>query len=291
MISAPVPLLRNITAFTLLTGMATMARAQHQLLVMDDNKPEVVVAARDVWPQVMEDGKLRMIRANRFALAERGDYLPFYVAVRNAYAKTSGLRMRAGAGVVNREFHFRCDLETAYSLENVFMVLMVKNDRGQDGVFICEVGRLEPRDPRPVELAVQTTLDPASFKYQLYLFSGGREVFQSRIPAEVMAAALNRMVADKIRDVRDAPPQPFVGPQPEYPHALFRKKVAGSATISFTLDDRGVVSDPAVAAATQPDFGEAAMAVIKDWRFLPKVTDGHPVASKAEMPFDFGPPK
>ena len=289
--STPVPRLRLLAALAFVTGLAPIARAQHQLLVIDDNKPEVVVAARDVWPQVMEDGKLRMVRANRYSLVERGEYLPFFVAVRNANAKTSGLRMRAGAGVVNREFHFRCELETAYSLENVFLVLLVKNSRGQDGVFIFEIGRLEPRDPHPVELTVPMNLDPASFNYKLYLFSGGREVFQSRLPADVMAAALDRMVAERIRDVRDAPPQPFVGPQPEYPHVLLRKKVAGSATISFTLDERGAVSAPAIAAATQPEFGEAALAVIKDWRFLPKVADGRPVETKAEMPFNFGPPK
>jgi outer membrane biosynthesis protein TonB len=50
------------------------------------------------------------------------------------------------------------------------------------------------------------------------------------------------------------------------------------------------VSDPKLVAASLPEFGEAAMAVIRQWRFLPTVKNGHPVPTRVEMPFNFPAP-
>jgi TonB family protein len=106
-----------------------------------------------------------------------------------------------------------------------------------------------------------------------------------------MDAALNRMVRERIKDVQNSPVTPILGPAPEYPAALSKKGIEGSATLSFTIDTNGSVSDPAVVEASQPEFGEAALAVIRQWRFLPKVKNGQPVRARAEMPFMFSAPK
>ena len=281
---------RLVAVSALLLGAAPTARAQHLLVVVDGNKPEIVVAAQGTRPQVLEDGKLRTINASRFALVDCGEYLPLYVAVRHIQVKTSSAMFSDGTGDINKEFHLNGELETAFSLENVFVVLTVKNDHGENGLFLFEIGRLEPREPRQLDLAVPMSMDNAPGRFELYLFSGGRELFQSWMPIGAAEAALDRMVFDRIREVKNAPPQPFVGPAPEYPRELLRKKVAGSASVRFDLDARGRVLDPVVVSASQPEFGEAALAAIKDWRFLPKVRNGRPVETKAEMPFNFGSP-
>jgi TonB family protein len=133
-------------------------------------------------------------------------------------------------------------------------------------------------------------MESAPGHYDLYLFSGGRELFQSMMPIGAMEFALNRMVHERIKDLQDSPCSPFVGPAPEYPKALYKKGIDGSATLSFAIDARGAVSEPVLVSATQPEFGEAAMAVIRLWRFLPRVKDGHPVSTRAEMPFAFTTP-
>jgi TonB family protein len=291
--SAPVAAggrLRGLVVAALLAGSGPIAHAQHLLVVKDGDKAAVVVAAQDTRPQVLENGKLRTATADRYALVERGEYLPLYVAVRHPEVKTTSLIVDGGAGEINREFHFSCELETAYSLSNVFLVLAMKNDRGENSLFLFGVGRLEPRTPDPIDLVVPMLMDNAPGRYQLYLFSGGRELFQSRMPIGAMENALNRMVAARVRGLQDAPPQPFVGPEPEYPRALRKKKVSGSATLAFTVDARGRIFDATVVAATHPEFGEAALAAIREWRFLPQVKGGRPVSTKAEMPFNFAPP-
>ena len=42
--------------------------------------------------------------------------------------------------------------------------------------------------------------------------------------------------------------------------------------------------------ASDPAFGEAALAAIRMWRFLPSVRNGTPVATNAVIPFVFDPP-
>jgi TonB family protein len=283
--------IRRVFSVLLLVGCAPFAFGQHYLAVKNGDKKSVVVAAKGIYPIVLNGGKLEVVRASRFALGEGGEYLPVHVAVRNLWVQTSSSMIDTG-NEINREFHLKCDLETAFPLDYVFLVIVLKNDLGNAGLFLFEVGRLEPRRLSPVDLMVPMTMDSAPGRYDFYLFSGGRELFQSMMPIGAMEFALNRMVHEHIKDVQDAPAAPFVGPAPEYPKAFFKKGIEGNATLSFAIDANGAVSDPAVVKASQPEFGEAAMAVIRLWRFLPSVQAGHPVPSRAVLPFEFSvPPK
>ena len=281
--------IRRALPVLLLACWAQLAFGQHYLAVKDGDKTSIVVAAKGIYPMVLEEGKLEVVHATKFALGEGGQYLPIHVSVRHSWVETSSAMVDTG-GEINREFHLKCDLETAFSLEHVFLVIVLKNDRGDSGLFLFEVGKLEPRRLFPVNLRVPMNMANAAGHYDLYLFSGGRELFQSMMPFGAMESALNRMVHERIKDLRDSPTQPFVGPAPEYPPALFRKGIEGSATLSFAIDANGAVSDPKLVAASLPEFGEAAMAVIRQWRFLPTVKNGHPVPTRAEMPFNFPAP-
>jgi len=265
------------------------AAGQHFLAVKDGDKTSIVVAARDISPMVLRGDKLEVVQAARFVLGQGGEYLPLFVAVRHQEVRTSAMTANGG-NEFNKEFHFFCDLETAYSLKHVFVVIVLHNRGGDSGLFLFEVGDLKPRDPTPFKVRVPMTMQSDSGHYDFYLFSGGREVFQSMMGMGVMDLALDRMVRERIQDVGNSPAKPFVGPAPEYPKALLRKKTDGSATVSFAVDARGAVVDPAVVGASQPEFGEAALAAIRQWRFLPTVKGGRPVESRAQMPFEFSAP-
>ncbi len=279
-------------ALLLAAGLALLvsrAAAQHFLAVSEGGKLQLVVAARGTLPMIQEGGKLRLVNTNRFALGKGGQYLPCHVAVRHVEVKTSALLMN-GLDEINKEFSLQADLETSYDLDYVFVVIVLHQNPG-DSLFLYDVGELRAHDPKAIYVRVPTTVSNQAGRYQFYLFSRGRELFQTLMPIGEMEATLNRMVRERIKDVRDAPPQPFLGPTPEYPRALFRARVAGSATLAFTIGPNGAITDASVKEASQPEFGEAALAAIREWRFLPKVQDGIPVETKATMPFDFTPPK
>lgn len=283
----------KLPAFSLIVGFAfgtLLASAQHYLAVDDSGKMLVVVAAHGTQPVVLKGDTLTAVHSSHFGLGEGGQYLPCHVAVRHVTVETSSALLN-GASEINREFHFKCELETGFLLGNVFLVIVLNPDFGDKSLFLYEVGQLEPRGPRWIDVALPILMNSSPGKYELYLFSGGRELFHTLMPIGLVESVLDRMVRERLKDVRDASAQPFLGPAPEYPKALFKKGIEGSATVVFTIAPNGGVLDPVVSEASQPEFGEAAMAVIRQWRFLPKVKDGFPLSTKAMMPFVFSPPK
>jgi TonB family protein len=279
---------RYVLPLILLAAWIPRATAQHYVLVKDGEKMSIVVAADNVSPLVLHGDKLEIVHATKFALGEGGEYLPKFVAIRNPDAKTSSISMDGHE--INKEFQFKCELETDYSLKHVFVVIVL-HLRGDSGLFLFEVGDLEPKSLKPFYVKVPMNMTSELGRYDLYLFSGGRELFHSMMGPGNMESALSRMVFDRIKGVAEAEAQPFLGPTPEYPKALYRKRVAGNATVSFKIDRRGRVDEAAVVGASLPEFGEAALAAIRQWRFLPCVKHGWAVESQAQMPFDFVPPK
>jgi len=258
--------------------------AQHMLLVNDGEKMAVVCAARGLKPCVESDGKLRTITSpQRLALAEVPEYLPVFVSVRDAYGTNY-----EGA---TPSYRFDATFETSSRLKEVFLALYLVHQSGSKVCLIGEVGQLEPNVPKPIalELPLQSGLGPGGF--HLYIFSGGREVLQSTIPVKDREAALDRMVAARIRNVPAAAARPFYAPGLEYPAALKKTNLKGAATVAIRIGVDGSVFDPEVRSATDPAFGEAALAAVRLWRFLPAVKDGVPVETRAVVPIDFIPPK
>lgn len=260
---------------------------QHLLLVKEWNKaPALVVNARGALPIVLRDGKEVLSNGNRFALVEDGTYRYAFVSVRNANAEYSAVSLHIPSAI-NKEIYFSCDLETAYDLDKVVMVLEAKTEDAEKILLVFEVGQLEAREVKSFVLRAPISVEIAPGNCELHLFSAGRELFSSETPGEVMDQALDKVVREKIKDVQTANAQPLLGPLPEYAKALRKKKVEGRALVEVNIDAAGHVSDPRVTEATHAEFGEAAMKVIRQWRFLPKVEAGKPVAAKVrfEMPF------
>lgn len=264
--------------------------AQHVLVVNEDGVVSPVVMVDRYTPFILKDGKLVASRSRSYAMIKAGEYLPVHISVKNRSAKTSYMTMN-GAGELNKTFEFHCELESAFDLEGVFMVLLLDSENAGKGLFLRGIDKLEAREPYTLDLQVPTSENLGAGHYKIHLFVKGKEVFNSTLGFGEMENALKRMVRDRIKDVQDASAQPFIGPAPEYPRALYKKKVEGSATLSFKIAPDGSIDDPTVVEATQPEFGAAALAVIKQWRFLPKVVKGHAVEARARMPFHFTPPK
>lgn len=156
-------------------------------------------------------------------------------------------------------------------------------------LFVWEVGTLLPRQAKPVVVTAPVDGQMGETKYTVQIFSNGHELLHSGMPFAMVEGVLDRMVAQRIKGVTDANPTPFVGPAPEYPEKLRAAKVKGEAILAFTISRRGTVVEPTVKRATDPAFGEAALAAARMWRFLPKVVKGAATEMKVEMPFAFTP--
>lgn len=262
--------------------------AQH--LVVADHNGEFRVVQQVVRhrPFVMDEGKLVEAKGTRFGLHKTAEYRPVYVSVRNLKVETRALEISGHAKSLNNRFNFRADFESPFGLDRVFVALDLNSEDAGKVLFLQEVGRLDPNDAKTVEISVPMTQAIGSGRYRLHIFADGPEVFHSQMPLGLAESALDKMVRRRIEGVTDQLPHPLVGPAPEVPRKL--KDATGRATVRFTISPTGRVQDPSVTSATHPEFGEAALAAARQWRFLPRIVAGKPVKSVTEMPFVFGKP-
>lgn len=273
----------------LVVGSAGRLAAQHALCVEYKGQVYPVNKVRRDWVTIMVDGKPVELIAKASALVPVAEYLPVFIGVKEANAKTT-YAMLDGGYAINNDFVFEAEFSSPYALADVFLVLAVESKNSGKMNFNYEIGQMVPDVPRLVRVRVPLHESIGEGKYGLHLFVGGREVFHSKMPVAYREAKLDRMILKRIAGVTDALPKPFVGPAPEYPAALRKTGGKGEATVAMRISARGAVLDPAVTSATDPAFGEAALVAVRQWRFLPAVKAGRPVETKAQMPFVFNPP-
>ncbi|HYC69981.1 MAG TPA: TonB family protein [Opitutaceae bacterium] len=76
-------------------------------------------------------------------------------------------------------------------------------------------------------------------------------------------------------------------PAPDHPPELFQQGVAGEAVIECIVNPEGRVGEAKIVSASRPEFGEAALAAVKQWEFKPGEKDGAPAAMRVTIPFSF----
>jgi len=266
--------------------LASPVAAQSVLLAQRGDTYQVVRRVVHAQAFFEEDGKLVPADGKRAVLKTVDEYLPVFVDVRQLDAKASGVVLD-GAGRINNEFRFHASFSSPFRLDDVFLVLELDTvDMGKT-LFYYEVGRLEPDRPQQVSLAVPLAREMGSGHYTLHVFSRGAEVLTSLQPSDYRERQLERMVARRVDGVRDAAPQPFVGPEPAFPASLHHRVKTGRAVIALRVGVHGNVSDPVVKSATAPEFGAAALEAVRWWRFLPRMKDGRAMEASVEMPFQF----
>ncbi len=270
---------------------ALPASAQHVLLAEDGDKMLLVCAADANRPCVQKDGKVVSIDPHGFALRDVAEFAPYFVTVRNVNIQTTYATMSSGSAQMNNDFHFYAELETDYRLKDVFIVLSLQTERMGKSLFLWGVGSLEPHEKKGVSVVVPMNAPLGSGHYQFRLFSGGAELLQSLLPIGEDERALNRMVATRIKDVQDAPPKFFFGPNPVYPKELVKTNARGKAVISVRIGANGAVFDPSVKSASDPAFGEAALRAVRLWRFLPRVKNGYAMEMTVDIPIVFDEPR
>jgi TonB family protein len=85
----------------------------------------------------------------------------------------------------------------------------------------------------------------------------------------------------------DVPPQRIAVVQPKVPQGL-RTTDKGYASLSFVIDADGNVRVPAVAQSSHAEFGAAAVAAVKQWRFAPPRQGDTAIQVWATRSFSFG---
>ena len=74
--------------------------------------------------------------------------------------------------------------------------------------------------------------------------------------------------------------EPVYKPAPVVPVDAMKKRLDGQVTLSFTVDAQGFVVNPTISESTQPSLNDAALAMVKAFRYAPRFIDSNPVATE-----------
>jgi TonB family protein len=274
-----------------LTAWQAPVAAQNRLYVegTDDNF-HAVCKVSGGQPYIMENGRAVATNGERYALRKVEEYLPIYITVSDQQATSTSMHLAATDDYHNNQFHYRAKFESADALEDVFMTLELEITNVGKRIYVYEVGHMEARTPKPLEVALPMGQYLGAGQLTRHLFVAGAEVLQSEMTEEYRQEQLDRMVAKRIATAKQSMPKPFFGSMPAYPAALQQAGLKGKAVVNMLVSAQGKVLDPVVESASEPPFGEEALAAVRQWRFLPRVVDGQPVETRVSLPFAFDPP-
>ena len=265
--------------------------AQNRLYVQgNDNNYHAVCKVGGGRPYIMENGRAVATNGNRFALKKIDEFLPIFITVSGEQVTSASMDLTAANDYHDNQFHYRAKFESADTLEDVFIALELEISNVGKRIYVYEIGRLEARRPKPLDVNLPTGQYQGAGQITIHLFVAGAEVLQSGMPEKYRQEQLDRMVAKRIGTIKPATPTPFFGSMPVYPAALQETGLKGKAVVTMLINAQGKVIDPVVDSASEPPFGEEALAAVRQWRFLPRVVDGQPVETRVSMPFAFDPP-
>ena len=110
----------------------------------------------------------------------------------------------------------------------------------------------------------------------------------SRARALTLAVTLQAIFALPLRaEDKPEPPVPIRTVAPDVPASFTRSGESGLVTVKFTVDEKGVVSEPVIVKSTHHSLDEPALKAVLKWRFKPGMKDGSPVATHVTIPLRF----
>lgn len=83
------------------------------------------------------------------------------------------------------------------------------------------------------------------------------------------------------------PPSVAESVSPDYPAELRKNGVEGRAVLKVAISDSGEVSSVDLISADKPEFGDAAIAAVKQWKFNPAKDGDKPVSISVNLPVVF----
>ena len=73
---------------------------------------------------------------------------------------------------------------------------------------------------------------------------------------------------------------PVYQPSFKFPEEAIAKRINGEISLSFTIDEQGYVVNPSVAESSEEIFNDAALEMVRGFRYIPRFVDGKPVATE-----------
>jgi TonB family protein len=83
------------------------------------------------------------------------------------------------------------------------------------------------------------------------------------------------------------PPRQINSPSPKYPKIERKARHEGMVALKLVVSSDGVPHDITVSKTLSPDFDNAAIEAVKQWKFSPAMKDGKPLAVEIAVELNF----
>jgi TonB family protein len=82
-------------------------------------------------------------------------------------------------------------------------------------------------------------------------------------------------------------PHATYSPDPKYPKKESKARHRGTVILDLVVDADGLPRDIKVSRPLSPEFDEAALDAVKNWKFSPASKDGRPIATQIKVEVSF----
>lgn len=85
----------------------------------------------------------------------------------------------------------------------------------------------------------------------------------------------------------DQRPRAILQAAPQYPYELRQKKIEGTVSVLFIVDETGRVVNPQIETSPNPGFERPVLEAVRQWKFEAAVRGGKKVAARMRVPVRF----
>src|SRR5262245_56657163 len=85
----------------------------------------------------------------------------------------------------------------------------------------------------------------------------------------------------------DQKPRAILQTAPQYTYELRQKKIEGTVSVLFIVDETGRVVNPRIETSPNPGFERAVLEAVRQWKFEAAVRGGKKVAARMRVPLRF----
>jgi TonB family protein len=284
---------RIVAVFCLSFGLAffsaAMTHAQSLLFASYDDTLYPVRAVRGLTPEVKIAGKLKPVVSGQYLFKKVPAFSDGSIQV-DQFSVTSRY-LTDGVNDMNRDLVIRGYLTSTRTLTNCFLALELnENGRSGSGIAMVELPTLEAGKRRDfnVRLPLERVLEEGH--YHIHIFSSAGEHAWWRADRGFSRAETAKSDSSLLEHTPSRSPEPIITVSPAYPEKLKREQTAGKASVRCHISAEGEVLDATVNEATRPEFGEAAIAAVKKWFFIPAIKNHQYADVTVTIPFNFAPP-
>lgn len=263
-------------------------RGQTQLVVNENDQQLVVMDFRDgkAWVHDPGNGQIRVSHSAKFELIETTDFKPDLITTRNFEIELDS----AVFAQIPDPFLF--SYAANENMESVVMAIELRN-RKRTEVIVRRIGNISSHFGLPTAFEIPSKFTSGSDPYIwiFHFFCDGLEVPSTRRGWREVQKWLDRKVDSKIADQKrnTVAPIAWISPLPTYPTKLIEDSIKGTVEVLCRIDAAGFISEYEIRNPSHPSFGKAAERHLKYFRFIPRIRDGNPVASRVLIPFTFHP--